>query len=90
MLAADAHLETGPRLAPTLHADLHQLADAVAINRNERIDLENAARDVGAEEARCVVAADAECGLRQIVGAEREELGLGGDPVGQEGGTRQL
>ena len=43
MLAADADLEAGPRLAPALGADTHQLADAVPIDGHEGIDLEDAA-----------------------------------------------
>src|SRR5260370_11383277 len=38
VFAADAHLEVCPRLATALDADLHQFADAVAIDREERID----------------------------------------------------
>ncbi len=37
-----------------------------------------------------VVAADAEGGLRQVVGAEAEEVGDGGDLVGGQSGARQL
>src|SRR5437660_1613137 len=49
VFAADADLEVCPRLAPALDADLDQFADAVAIDRDERIDLQNAARNIGAE-----------------------------------------
>src|SRR5216684_831625 len=59
MLAADPDLEAGTGLAPARDADLHQLADAVAIDRDERVDLQDSLGDVGAEEARRVVAADA-------------------------------
>ena len=45
---------------------------------------------VDAEEARGVVARDAEGRLRQIVGAEREELGRLGDFAGQQRGARQF
>src|SRR5277367_1547553 len=70
MLAADADLEIGPRLAAARDADLDQFADAVAIDRDERIDLQNSLGDVGAEESGGVVATDAIGGLGQIVGAE--------------------
>src|SRR5690242_4046772 len=46
MLAADSNLESGPRLAPALHADLDELADAVLVERDERINLEDAFCDV--------------------------------------------
>src|SRR6202012_774682 len=74
MLAANADLEVRPRLAAALHADLDELADSFAINRDEGIDLEDALGDVGTEEARGIVAADAVGRLRQIVSAEGEEL----------------
>src|SRR6516165_2310203 len=75
MLAADADLEMRPPLAAARHADLHQLADAVAAEGDEGIDVEDALGDVGRQEARGVVAADAVGGLRKVVGAEGEELG---------------
>src|SRR4029077_10540776 len=78
MLAANADLEIGPRLAAARNRDLDEFPDAVAIDRNKRIDLQNSLGDVGAKESGGVVAADAIGRLRQIVGAEREELrGLG-------------
>src|SRR5207253_4918983 len=90
MLAADADLEVRPRLASALHADLDELADAVAIDRDEGIDLQNALGDVGRQEARGIVTADAVSGLRQIVGAEGEEFGGLCDLAGHQAGARQL
>ena len=78
MLAANADLEIGTGLAPARDADLDELADAIAIDRDERIDLQDSLCDIGAEESGGIVAADAVGGLGQVVGAEREELrGLG-------------
>ena len=74
MLAADADLEIGSGLAPARDADLDQFADTIAIDRDERIDLEDALGDISAEESGGVIAADAVGGLGQVVGAEREEL----------------
>src|SRR5258708_5748039 len=74
VLAADADLELLARAAAALDADPHQLANALAIDRHERIGRQDAARRVGAEEARRIVTADAERRLREVVGAEREEL----------------
>src|SRR6478672_3768085 len=75
VLAADANLEVFAHPAAALDADPHQRADAIAIDRHERIARQDAARRVDAEERRGVVTADAEGGLGQVVGAEREELG---------------
>ena len=90
MLAADADLEIGARLAAARHADLDEFTDAIAIDRDERIDLEDTLADVGAKEARSVVAADAVGGLRQVVGAEREELRGLRDVAGHQARARKL
>ena len=82
MLAADAELEVVSRLAAALGGDAHELADAVAVDGDERIGGQNALGGIDAEKARGVVAADAERGLREIVSAEGEELGGRGDLVG--------
>src|SRR6266852_4793029 len=50
MLAANADLQIGAGLAPARDADLHQFTDAVAVDRDERIDLQDPLGDVGAEE----------------------------------------
>src|SRR5436309_12167401 len=90
MLAANADLEIGPRLAAARDADLDELADAVAIHRDERIDLQNALGDIDAEESGRVVAADAVGRLREIVGAEREEFRRLGDIACHQARPRQL
>ena len=90
VLAADPDLEVGTGLAAARHADLHQFADAVAVDRDEGIDREDALGDIGAEEAGGIVAADAVGGLGQVVGAEREELRGLRDVAGHQAGARQL
>src|SRR5262249_52365932 len=64
VLAPNAELDVGPHLLPALDCDAHQFAHAVAIERDERIDRQDALAGVGAEEARRVVARNPECGLR--------------------------
>ena len=56
----------------------------------KRIGLEDFQILVFFRELRVVVAREAHGGLRQIVGAEAEELGFFGDLVGGEGGARDL
>jgi hypothetical protein len=73
MLAADAELDVRAGLAATLGGKLDQLADAFDIEADERIARVDALVDIRVEEARGVVAAHAQRGLRQVVGAEREE-----------------
>src|SRR5438105_13168444 len=50
MFAADADLEIWPRLAAARNTDLHQLADTVALDRNEWIHLQNSLGRGSAEE----------------------------------------
>src|SRR5262249_16543658 len=90
VLAADADLELRPRRAPTLDPDPDELGDALAVDGDERIGCKNSARHIGAEKARRVVATDAEGGLGQIIGAEREELRACGDLAGAQRRARQL
>ena len=70
MFAADTDLQARASLAPARHADLHQFAHAIAVDRNEGVDLQNSLGDVRAEKARRVITADAIGGLGQVVGAE--------------------
>ena len=89
VLAADADLELGPRLAAALAADLDQLADALlSSDSNGSFRGCRLPRTPGGTSPRR--RARAERRLRQVVGAEREELRRLGDLVGASGGARQL
>ena len=80
VLAADAELEPGPRRAAALHPDPHELADAIDVDARERVALDDPGLQVGGQERRLrIVAREAERRLREIVGAEREEVGVLGD-----------
>ena len=83
----------GPRAArgPAATAVSTSAPTPVDVDRLERRAIEDAALEVGRHEARLdVVAREAERGLRQVVGAEGEERGLGRQPVGDEARPRQL
>jgi hypothetical protein len=69
--------------AALLDGHLDQLADAGLVERLERVVLEDALRRSRAGSPD-VVAAVAEGHLREVVGAEAEEVGLLGDLVGGE------
>src|SRR5215510_5470591 len=60
VLAADADLELGARLAAALDADAHQFAHALAVDGDEGITGKNATRHVGAEKARRIIAGNAD------------------------------
>src|SRR5581483_7263770 len=91
VLAADTELELAPRRAAALDGDPHQAADAVLVEDLERVPLEDAVVQVAREElALGVVARDAERGLREVVGAEREEVRVPGDLARLHARARQL
>ncbi len=90
MLAADADLQVRLGRTAALNADLHQAADAIDIDRLERILRDDVRLQVMADEAAIIVTAHAQGGLRQVVGAEAEELRLLRDLVGHHAGARQF
>src|SRR5499426_4696819 len=90
VFAANAHFELWPRLATAFDADAHQFPHALAVDGHEGIARKDAARQVSAEKARGVVAADAVGGLRQIVGAEGKELRALRDFAGAQRRTWKL
>ena len=53
-----------------LHGDLHQVADALLVDRLERIAREDAGFEVVREETAGVVTRQSERRLREVVGAE--------------------
>ena len=74
MLAADAELEVGAGATAALGGDAHQLADPFEVEAGERVARQDPGPLVIADEARRIVARDAEGGLGQVVGAEAEEF----------------
>src|SRR4051794_2327392 len=88
VLAADAELQTTPPLAPELHRRAHEIADAFEVDCLERVVREQVLLEVGRHEpALDVVTREPERHLREVVRAEREELGDVGDLVGHERGA---
>ena len=85
MLTADAQLDARTRRAAALGGDADQVADAFLVEADEGVLLEDALVDIGVQEPAGVVAADAEGGLGQVVGAEGEELGMLGQVAGADG-----
>src|SRR3712207_8393044 len=85
VLAADAELDVVLGLATEPRAHAQHLAHARLVDRLEWRAVEDLAVDVLREDlALDVVAAEAETRLGEVVRAEREEVGLLGDPVGDE------
>ena len=84
-------LMSGRVARPRSAASLDQLADALDVEADERIlRVDALARHRCVRKRAGVVAADAERGLGQVVGAEREELADLGDLARHQRGARQF
>ena len=91
MLPADAHLEVGPSRPAALHGDAYELPDALSVDRRERRAVDDLLLDVARDDPTLdVIAGEADSGLGEIVGAEREEVGVVGDAIGDKAGARKL
>ena len=91
MLPANADLQSRFCGTPPFDAQPNQLTDTVGIDDLERVALEQSFLEVDRHHpALDVVTAEAERHLGEVVGAEREEVRLGGDLGGPEGGPRRL
>src|SRR5204863_3798920 len=90
VLAADSDLQRGTRLASALDADADEIADALHVDRRERILFEDLLLLIDLQELPDVVAREPERELREIVRAEREELGVLGDLIGDDRAARHL
>ena len=88
MLAADAELEVGPGTATALHGDAHELPDARLVDGRERRAVDDLLLDVARDDPTLdVIAGEADSSLGEVVGAEREEVGVVGDTIGDEAGA---
>src|SRR6266566_5733954 len=88
VLAADPDLQLVAAAAAQPHRELDQLAHAVLVEHLERIVLENTVLHVERQKTTGIVTRQAEGRLREIVGPEREEVGLLRDLVRGERGAR--
>jgi len=90
VLAADAAVHLGTDLLAEGNGHFHKLANAVLVQLGEGVVLVDLAVVVSREELTCVVTAEAEGHLGEVVGAKAEELGFLGDLVGGEAGSGDL
>ena len=81
VLAADAEMDVRTGLAAQLSSHLNQLAYAVLIQMCEGIGLIDLLLIVIIQELACIITAEAEGHLGQVVGAEAEEFGFLSDLV---------
>src|SRR5688572_2394738 len=90
VFTADTDFQSRFRLAATLGTHADKLSDAVRVEHLERIVADDFSFDVSRQKAARVVAAQAKRGLREIVSAKREEVGVRRDAIGHERGARQF
>jgi hypothetical protein len=90
VFAADADFQVRPGRPALLDRDLHQAAEAFPVNRLERIAGRDVVLLIVADERAVIVAAHAERRLRQVVGAEAEELRFFGDLIRHHASARQF
>src|SRR5260370_10353135 len=77
MFAADADLQFGARLAPSLDAPAHQHTDTLGVQRLEWVCREHCRFlliHIVREETAGVIAGEPHSGLPQVVGPERERV----------------
>src|SRR5690606_2852389 len=86
MLAANAALELLLDATSLLDSHLDQLANAVDVDRLERVDLQDVVPEVIGQERVDVVTAVPERHLRQVIRAKAEEVGERGDLVSGQSG----
>src|SRR3989442_9239749 len=87
VLTADPDLEVRTDLPALLHAHPHELPDALAVQRLERVKRQDASfHEIEEELAFRVVPAISERGLREIVRPEGEELRMLRNFIRGEGG----
>lgn len=90
VFATNPDFKVGFGCATATGANLNKLANAALVENLERIIGEQLGLDVVGEEAGAVVAAEAEGGLGEVVGAKAEEVGVLGDSAGREGGAGEF
>ena len=88
VLAADAALQAAARLAAFGYGHFNELANSSRIERLEGIAGEQFLLEIVGQKRVHVVAAEAERHLREVVGAEAEEVGRLADLVRGQRGTR--
>src|SRR5437868_3424722 len=90
MFTTNSDLEIGTGFAAAFGTHANKLAYAFAVQRRERILLEDAFCQIRGQHLVDVVAREAERGLSEVVGAKGEELGLLRDLVSHQGGAGEF
>ncbi len=91
MLTADAQLNLRTRAPSPLDRFFYQLPDPIPVKFHEGVGFQNFLLQVEGEElAFGIIAAEAEGGLGEVVGPEREKLGAFSQLIGYQAGPRQL
>ena len=84
VFAANPELDVRPSFASQIASDFHQAANALLIDRRERICIHNVELRVGGKKTAGIVPAHSQRRLCEIVCAKTEELGVARDLVRDE------
>src|SRR5438552_8959904 len=90
VFAANPELDVRPSFASQIASDFHQAANALLIDRRERICIHNVELRVGGKKTAGIVPAHSQRRLCEIVCAKTEELGVARDLVGHERSARDF
>ena len=82
VLAADTNFYVRPRCMAACGRDFDEFADALLVDRSERIRGQDSLGYIFTEERSGIVARKGKAGLGQVIGAERKELGGLGEFAG--------
>src|SRR5687767_2478928 len=90
VLPTNANFQSGANRAAPVHGEVDQAPNALLIEDLKWVIRQNSRADVGREKPSGVIATQAKCRLRQVIGAEGKELSLARDLVSREGRSRKL
>src|SRR5688500_8611961 len=90
VFATNTNLQTGFGTTSTLRTHADKLSDAVRVEHLEGIVADNFSLDVSRQKAAGIVTTQAKRGLRKVVSAKREEVGVCGDAISHQRGARQF
>ena len=87
MFAANAQFNVGACLAAEVAGDFHQAPHTFLIDRCKRICINDVELGISRKKTAGIVSAHSHCGLREIVRAKTEELGVARDLIRHERGA---
>ena len=90
MFATNAEFQIAALGAPFFDCQFNNRPDTDLIETGKRVFFHNPLRNIGGQEMRRIIAANAQSGLRQIIRAEREKCRFLCQIIGHDGGARHF